>query len=66
VRRHDVAAKALRDQPRQISAVVDVRVGQKDLVDGGRPQCKRLPVPLPQLLESLKQTTVDQGCSPIV
>ena len=56
----DPAAKPGRNQPRQIPAVIEVRMGQDDGVDRGRVDRQRLPVAQPQFLQPLKQAAVDQ------
>ena len=53
-------AKSGRDQPRQVAAMVEVRVGEDDGVDRGGVDRQRLPVALAQLLETLKQPAVDE------
>ena len=56
----DSALEALRDEPRQVAAVVEVGVGEDDRVDARRVDRQRLPVPFAQLLEPLEQPAVDQ------
>ncbi len=59
-RAEDPAAKAGGHEPRQISAVIKVRMGQDDGVDGGRVDRQRLPVAEPQVLQALKQPAIDE------
>ena len=56
----DAAAEALRDEPRQIAAVIEVRVRQHDGVDLRWLDRKVLPVPLAQLLQPLEEPRVDE------
>ena len=57
--------KPCADEPRQVAAVIEVRVRQHDGVDVGRANRQRLPVALAQLLESLEQAAVDEhACAP--
>ena len=53
-------AKALRDEPRQVSAMVKMRVGQHNRVDLGRWNWKGLPVPFAQFLQTLKEARVNE------
>ena len=53
-------AEPLRDQPRQIAAVVEMRVGEHDRIDARRIDRERRPVAEAQLLQPLKQATVDE------
>jgi hypothetical protein len=57
----DRSAKPLGDKPRQVTAVIEVRVRQNDGIDSRRVDRKRPPIPIPQLLETLKETAVDQN-----
>lgn len=50
---------SLFDEPRQISGVVEVGVGEHDGVDRRRIDGKRRPVSLPKRLVALKEATVD-------
>jgi len=59
-RRPDRAAEAVGHEPRQVAGVVDVRVGQDDVVDRGGFDRQGLPVAQPQVLEALEQAAVDQ------
>ena len=59
------AAKAAGDQPRQIAAVIEMRVRQHDGVDVGRRDRQSLPVALAQLLEPLEQPAVDENASSV-
>ena len=60
-RAEHASPKALRDEPRQIAAVIEVRVRQDDRIDPRRIDRKRCPVALPQLLETLKEAAVDEN-----
>ncbi len=40
--------------------MVQMSVGQDDGIDAGRIDRERLPIPEPQLLESLKQAAIDE------
>jgi hypothetical protein len=51
---------ALAHYHRKVAAVIDVGVRHHDRVEAGRLEPERLPVPKPQLLESLEQPAVDQ------
>ena len=59
-RAEDAAAEALRHEPRQVAAVIEVRVREHDRVDRVGADRQRLPVALAQLLQSLKQPAVDE------
>ena len=59
-RAEHASAKALRDEPRQVSAMVKMRVGQNDGVDLGRWNRKGLPVPFAQFLETLEETRINE------
>jgi hypothetical protein len=59
-RAEDAAPEPLRDKPWQVTAMIEVRVGQDDGVEGGWGDGKRPPVSIAQLLQSLKQTTIDE------
>ena len=54
------ALEALRDEPRQPAGVIDVRVRQDDGVDRLGRDRQRRPVALPQLLQALEQSAVEQ------
>ena len=54
------ASKSLRDQSRQVAAMIQVRVREHDCVDVGSAHRKRLPVALAQLLQALKESRVDE------
>ena len=54
------AAEALRHEPRQVAAVIEVRVRQDDGVDVLRGDRQVLPVALAQLLQPLEQPGVDE------
>ena len=56
----DAAAKTAGDQPRQVAAVIEVRVRQHHGVDALGIDRKRRPVPDAQLFQSLKQAAVDE------
>ena len=56
----DAAAKSAGDQPRQVAAMVEVRVREHDGVDALRVDRKRRPVPQAQLFQSLKQPAIDE------
>ena len=55
--------EAVVDEPGEISAVIDVGMGEDDLVDGGRIDRERSPVALPIGLETLEQAAVHQDPS---
>ncbi len=59
-RAEDPAAKTLPDQPRQVAGVIEVGMRQHDGRDLRRAQGQRLPVALAEILQSLKQPTVDE------
>ena len=59
-RAEDAALEALRDQPRQIAAVIEMRVRQDDRLDRVSANGQRLPVALAQVLQSLKQPAIDE------
>ena len=59
-RAEDPAAKSLRDEPREVAAVIEVGMRQHHGVDARGVDRKRRPVPLPQLLEPLKQPAVHE------
>ena len=50
----------VRTQPRQVADVIEVRVRQDDRIDGVGRHGKRLPVPQPELLQSLEESAVDE------
>jgi hypothetical protein len=54
----DPAGKSLRDQPGQMPAMIEVRVREHDGINRTRGHRERLPVPLPNDLETLKQAAV--------
>ena len=56
----DAAAKPVCDEPRQISAVIEMRVGENDRVNSRRIDRQRCPVALAQLLQALKEAAVDE------
>ena len=72
IREHDAAeilgarraehapGKTLRDEPRQISTMIEMRVRQDDGVDFRGFDWQVLPVALPQFLQTLKQSGIDQ------
>ena len=62
-RAEHASAKALGDEPRQVAAVIEVRVRQDDGVDPRRIDRKRPPVAISQLLETLEETAVDQNAT---
>ena len=59
-RAEDPAAKTLRDEPREVTAVIEVGMRQYHGIDARGVDGKRRPVPLPQLLEPLKQPAVHE------
>ena len=59
LRAEHAAAEALRDEARQIAAVIEVRVRQHDRLDARRRHRQVLPVALAQLLQALEQPRVD-------
>ena len=59
----NAAAETLRHQPRQIAAMIEVRVRQDDRVDVCRGNRQVLPVALAQLLQPLEQPRVDRTLS---
>ncbi len=60
-RAEDPAAESLGDEPGQVPAVIQVRVGQDDRIDGRRRYGKGLPVELAQRLEALKQPAINEN-----
>jgi hypothetical protein len=52
--------EALAHQPRQVTAVVDVGVGQHNSIQGRRRHRERRPVAQPELLHTLVQTAVEE------
>ena len=54
------AAEPLRHQPREISAMIEVRVRQDDRVNRRRGNRQVRPVPLAKLLQPLEQAGIDQ------
>lgn len=54
------ARKAVPDEPRQITAVVQMGVGEDDCIDGSRLNREGCPVELAKLAKSLKEAAVDQ------
>jgi len=52
--------KPVAHEPRQIAGVIEVSVGQHAPVDRRRLFRQRIPVPQPQLLETLKQSAIHQ------
>ena len=54
------STKPLRDKTRYISDVVEVRVRQDDRRDRLRVHGKRVPVALPEILQSLEQAAIDE------
>ena len=61
----DPSLETLCDQPRQKAAVIEVRVRENHRLDGIRPDRKRLPVSLTEILQSLKEATIDEQPSPV-
>ena len=59
-RAEDAAAKSAADQPRQIAAVIEMRVREDHRVDALGIDRQRRPVAEPQLLQALKETAVDE------
>jgi hypothetical protein len=60
-RAEHASAKALGDEPRQKSTVIEVRMGQDDNIDPRRIDRERPPITIPQLFETLEETAVDQN-----
>ena len=54
-RAEHAAAEALRDEPRQVAAVIQVRVGQDDGLEARGGNRQILPVPQAELLQALEQ-----------
>jgi len=61
----DPAAEALSDEPRQVSAMIEVRMRQHDGMDRIGANRQRLPVALTQLFQSLKQPAVNKHASAV-
>ena len=64
LRAEHAAAESLRHQPRQITAVIEVRVGQDNGVDARRLDRQVLPVALAQLLQPLEEPRVNHDARP--
>jgi hypothetical protein len=60
-RRVHCAAEPVGLEPRQVSAVVDVRVRQHDVIDRPRLDGQALPVAAPQRLQPLVETALDEN-----
>src|SRR5262249_48155506 len=60
-RAENTAPEAVLDEPGQVAAVIQVRVGEDHRVDGARGHRERLPVAGPKLLQALKQAAVHQN-----
>jgi hypothetical protein len=60
-RTKDAAAKALADQPRKVTTVIEMSMREDDCVDLRRRDRKRRPVAMPQLFETLKEAAVDEN-----
>jgi len=56
----DAALESLGNQAREVSAVVEVRMGQDDGVDGSGGDGQGLPVAKPQFLQSLEEPAVHE------
>ena len=50
----------MTDEPRQISGVIDVRVGDDYRVNPGRIERRLCPIAFTQFMSALKQTAIDQ------
>src|SRR5258708_14186322 len=59
LRTEHAAAEALRDQPRQVAAMIEMRVREDDRLDAGSRNRQILPVPLAHLLQPLEQPGID-------
>ena len=59
-RAEDASAEAVRDEPRKIAAVIEMRVRQHDSGQVRRVEGQAGPVPLAQLLQPLKQPAVNE------
>ena len=59
-RTEDASLEAVRHEPRQITAVIKVRVREDDRVDVAWLGRERLPVSFAKFLETLKKTAVDK------
>ena len=57
----DAAAEPVGDEARQITAMVEVGVGENDRMDLARRDRQRLPVAFAQFLEPLEEPAVDQN-----
>ena len=62
-RTEDAAGETLGHEPRQIAAVIEVRVREDNGIDPRRIDGKRPPVAIAQLLEPLEQAAVDQDAA---
>jgi hypothetical protein len=60
-RTKDAAAKALADQSRKVTAVIEMRVRENDGIDLRGGDRQRGPVTTPQLFETLKKSAIDQN-----
>ena len=60
-RTKDAATKALADQPREVTTVIEMSMREDDRVDPRRSDRKRRPVAMPQLFEALKEAAVDEN-----
>ncbi len=59
-RAEDTAAKSIRDEPRQIAAMVEMGVREDNRVDAAGGKRQRLPVAFPQFLQALEEPAVDE------
>ena len=62
----DAPAEALRDEPRQVADVIEMRMRQDDGVDRVRRHRTILPVSEPEILQPLEQSAVDKDAVPPV
>jgi hypothetical protein len=60
---NDRPAKSVTAQQRQIAGMIEMGMGEDDLVDLLRCDRQRRPVAQPQVLVTLEQATVDQQCA---
>jgi len=51
----------LSDQPREVPTVIQMSMREDDGVDLRSSHRKRCPVPMPELLEALKEAAVDEN-----
>jgi hypothetical protein len=58
--RDDFTFESALDQERQAAAMVQMCVGQQDVVDGGRVEAERFRILLVQLTSALIQAAIDQ------